>query len=161
MLIAILLSLALVIMIVLSVPPLRKVAISRLRPYFAGTLPRLLDVAQNPVKLAEGLGGTVMLSIMYSFALWASIEAVDPNANISFATAAVVFLTAQAIGSIVPTPGGIGGVETAMSVALGSLGHLPTGFATSAVIVFRLLTCYLPVLPGWVAFTHMQRKGDL
>ena len=160
-LIAILLSLALVIMIVLSVPPLRKFAISRLRPYFAGTLPRLLDVAQNPLKLAEGLGGTVSLSLMYSFALWASVEAVDPQANISFATAAVVFLTAQAIGSIVPTPGGIGGVETAMSVALGSLGHLPTGFATSAVIVFRLLTCYLPVLPGWVSFTYLQRRGDL
>ncbi|HEV2634761.1 MAG TPA: lysylphosphatidylglycerol synthase transmembrane domain-containing protein [Actinocrinis sp.] len=160
-LIAILLGLALVIMIVLSVPPLRKFAIARLRPYFAGTLPRLLDVAQNPAKLAEGLGGTLTLSVMYSFALWASVEAVDPHANISFATAAVVFLTAQAIGSIVPTPGGIGGVETAMSVALGSLGHLPTGFATSAVIVFRLLTCYLPVLPGWVAFTYLQRKGDL
>jgi glycosyltransferase 2 family protein len=160
-LIAILLALALVIMIVLSVSPLRKFAISRLRPYFAGTLPRLLDVAQNPLKLAEGLGGTLLLSMMYAIALWASVQAVDPHSHISFATSAVVFLTAQAIGSIVPTPGGIGGVETAMSVALGSLGHLPTGFATSAVIVFRLLTCYLPVLPGWITFTYMQRKGDL
>jgi uncharacterized membrane protein YbhN (UPF0104 family)/tRNA A-37 threonylcarbamoyl transferase component Bud32 len=160
-LIAILLALAIVIMIVLSVPPLRKFAISRLRPFFAGTLPRLLDVAQNPVKLATGLGGTLMLSMFYAFALWASVQAVDPHSGVSFATAAVVFLTAQAIGSILPTPGGIGGVEAAMSLALGSLGHLGTGLATSAVIVFRLLTCYLPVLPGWFTLHYLQRKNQL
>ena len=118
-------------------------------------------MAQNPVKLAEGLGGTLLLSLLYAFALWASVQAVDPHSGVSFATAAVVFLTAQAIGSIVPTPGGIGGVETAMSLTLGSLGHLGTGVATSAVIVFRLLTCYLPVLPGWITFTYLQRKGEL
>jgi len=159
--IAILLALAILTMIVISVSPLRKFAARRLKPFFAGTLPRLLDVAQNPVKLAEGLGGTLLLSLLYAFALWASVQAVDPHSGVSFATAAVVFLTAQAIGSIVPTPGGIGGVETAMSLTLGSLGHLGTGVATSAVIVFRLLTCYLPVLPGWITFTYLQRKGEL
>lgn len=156
--IALLLALAIIIMVVASVPALRKFAVTRLRPFFAGTLPRLLDVAQNPRKLATGLGGTIALSLLYSLSLWASIKAVDPNSHLPYANAAVVFLTAQALGSVVPTPGGLGGVELALGAALKTLG-VPQ-FAL-AVFLFRLVTCYLPVIPGWFVFTMMQRKKQL
>ncbi len=159
--IAILLSLAVVIMITISVPPLRKFAVKRLKPFFEGTLPRLLDVAQNPRKLAVGLGGTILLSLMNALCLWASILAIQPHAHISYATSAVVFLTAQAVGSIIPVPSGIGTVELAMAGALTSIGGLPASVGTPAVFLFRLLRTYLPVIPGYVAFTHLQRKGAL
>jgi uncharacterized membrane protein YbhN (UPF0104 family) len=29
------------------------------------------------------------------------------------------------------------------------------------VLFFRLLTFWLPVLPGWLSFTHLTRKGRL
>jgi uncharacterized membrane protein YbhN (UPF0104 family) len=156
--VAILVSIAIITMVTLSLPTLRKFAGARLRPFFAGTLPRLLDVAQNPRKLATGLGGTLMLSLTYALALWASITAVDPTSNITYASAAVVFLTAQAVGSVIPTPGGLGGVEFAMSTALIAVGE-PTGKAAASVFLFRLLTCYLPILFGWLAFIRLQRKG--
>jgi uncharacterized membrane protein YbhN (UPF0104 family) len=157
--IAILLALAILIMVVLSVPPLRKYAAARLRPFFAGTLPRLMDVAQNPRKLATGVGGTVLLSLMYSLALWASIKAVTPGAQVSYFAAGVVFLTAQAAGSILPTPGGIGGVEIALVAGLAAVAQLPN--ATPAVFLFRLVTTYLPVIPGWIVFARLQRKGAI
>jgi glycosyltransferase 2 family protein len=156
--IALLLALAIIIMVVGSVPALRKFAVTRLRPFFAGTLPRLLDVAQNPRKLATGLGGTIALSLLYALSLWASIKAVDPNSHLPYANAAVVFLTAQALGSVIPTPGGLGGVELALGAALKTLG-VPQ-FAL-AVFLFRLVTCYLPVIPGWFVFTTMQRRNQL
>ncbi len=157
--IAILLALAILIMAVLSVPPLRKYAAARLRPFFAGTLPRLMDVAQNPRKLATGVGGTVLLSLMYSLALWASIKAVTPGAQVSYFAAGLVFLTAQAAGSILPTPGGIGGVEIALVAGLAAVAQLPN--ATPAVFLFRLVTTYLPVIPGWIVFARLQRKGAI
>lgn len=157
--IAILVAIAVLAMITLSVPAVRKFAGARLKPFFAGTLPRLLDVAQNRRKLATALGGTLMLSLMYALSLWASIRAVDPAANVSYPAAAVVFLTAQAVGSVIPTPGGIGGVELAMSGALATLAGLPAGVAAPAVFLFRLVTCYLPVIPGWFAFSRLQRRN--
>ncbi|HEX4787277.1 MAG TPA: lysylphosphatidylglycerol synthase domain-containing protein, partial [Actinospica sp.] len=61
--IAILLAIAIIVMITMAVPTLRHFAKRRLGPYFEGSLPRLLDVAQSPRKLAEAVGGTVTLSL--------------------------------------------------------------------------------------------------
>jgi glycosyltransferase 2 family protein len=159
--IAILLALGVVAMVTISVSPLRKFAVNRLKPFFEGTLPRLLDVAQNPQKLAIGLGGTLLLSLMNALCLWASVMAINPHAHISYPTTAVVFLTAQAVGSVIPVPSGIGTVELAMAGALSSIGGLPATVGTPAVFLFRLLRTYLPVIPGYFAFTHLQRKGAL
>ncbi|MBS2531853.1 flippase-like domain-containing protein [Catenulispora sp. NF23] len=163
-LISIILALALLVLLIATIPQLRRFAVNRLRPLVAGVLPRLMDVAQNPIKLATGLGGTVMLSLLYSFTLWASIQAAatdDRAAKINFAVVAFVFLTAQAAGSIVPTPGGVGGVEGALIGALTTFGHLDTVLATTAVLLFRLMTFWLPVLPGWFAYNYMTRHGEL
>jgi uncharacterized membrane protein YbhN (UPF0104 family) len=159
--IAILLALGVVAMVTISVTPLRKFAVNRLKPFFEGTLPRLLDVAQNPQKLAIGLGGTLLLSLMNALCLWASVMAINPHVHISYATTAVVFLTAQAVGSVIPVPSGIGTVELALVGALSSIGGLPATVGTPAVFLFRLLRTYLPVIPGYFAFTHLQRKGAL
>ncbi len=106
--IAILLAIGVVAMVTISVKPLRLFAVARLKPFFEGTLPRLMDVAQNPRKLSIGLGGTILLSLMNALCLWASVLTIQPHANISYATTAVVFLTAQAIGSVIPVPSGHG-----------------------------------------------------
>ncbi len=159
--IAILLAIGVIAMVTIGVKPLRKYAVARLKPFFEGTLPRLLDVAQNPRKLSIGLGGTILLSLMNALCLWASVLTISPHANISYATTAVVFLTAQAIGSVIPVPSGIGTVELAMAGALTSIGGLPALVGTPAVFIFRLLRTYLPVIPGYFAFAHLQRKGAL
>lgn len=38
---------------------------------------------------------------------------------------------------------------------------MPSDTALSAVLLFRLLTFWMPVLPGWLSFTHLTRKGAL
>ena len=68
------------------------------------------------------------------------------------ASIAVVYLTGSAIGSILPTPGGLGGVEAALTAGLTAAG-LPGAVAVSAVLLFRLLTFWLPVPFGWAAMT--------
>jgi uncharacterized protein (TIRG00374 family) len=73
---------------------------------------------------------------------------------------AVVFLTGNALGSAAPTPGGLGAVELALSGGL-TVAGLPAETATSAVLLFRLLTFWLPVLPGWAAFAYLQRREML
>ena len=162
--IAILLAIAILIMITMTVPQLRRFAHRRLGPYFEGSLPRLLDVAQSPRKLSIALGGTISLSLFNALCLWASVHAMTPPGRdahvISYATAAVVFLTAQTAGSFIPVPSGIGTVEIAMSGALNLVG-VDNETAVTAVLVYRMLRTYLPAIPGYITFTYLQRKNVL
>jgi uncharacterized membrane protein YbhN (UPF0104 family) len=58
----------------------------------------------------------------------------------------LVYLTGSAIGSIIPTPGGIGAVEAGLTAGLTAAG-VPV--AVSAVLLFRLLTFWLTIPFGW------------
>ncbi|MFG3096614.1 YbhN family protein [Streptomyces sp. NPDC048202] len=156
-----LLTVAVLVLVVTSVPLLRKFVVTRVRSLFAGVVPRMLDVLQRPQKLVTGIGGMLLLTGCFVMCLDASIRAFgDESAHISIASVAVVFLAGNALGSAAPTPGGVGAVEATLTVGLIAVG-LPKEVAAPAVLLFRLLTLWLPVLPGWLAFNHLTRKGAL
>ena len=46
-------------------------------------------------------------------------------------------------------------------IAALKLAGVPIEIATPAVLLYRTLTFWLPVLPGWACFSHLQRKGVL
>ncbi|MET9835892.1 lysylphosphatidylglycerol synthase domain-containing protein [Streptomyces sp. NPDC006385] len=156
-----LLTVAVLVLVVTSVPFLRKFVATRVRSLFAGVVPRMLDVLQRPQKLVTGIGGMLLLTAGFVMSLDASIRAFgNEDTSISIASVAVVFLAGNALGSAVPTPGGVGAVEATLTVGLIAVG-LPSEVAAPAVLLFRLLTLWLPVLPGWLAFNHLTRKGAL
>ncbi|WP_030668961.1 lysylphosphatidylglycerol synthase domain-containing protein [Streptomyces cellulosae] len=156
-----LLTVAVLVLVVTSVPFLRKFVATRVRSLFAGVVPRMLDVLQRPQKLVTGIGGMLLLTACFVMCLDASIRAFgDQTTSLSIASVAVVFLAGNALGSAAPTPGGVGAVEATLTVGLIAIG-LPKEVAAPAVLLFRLLTLWLPVLPGWLAFNHLTRKGAL
>ncbi|MFF5963576.1 lysylphosphatidylglycerol synthase domain-containing protein [Streptomyces collinus] len=156
-----LLTVAVLVLVVTSVPFLRKFVATRVRSLFAGVVPRMLDVLQRPQKLVTGIGGMLLLTACFVMCLDASIRAFgDESTSISLASVAVVFLAGNALGSAAPTPGGVGAVEATLTVGLIAVG-LPKEVAAPAVLLFRLLTLWLPVLPGWLAFNHLSRKQAL
>ena len=143
---------------VLAIPAGRRALRARVSPTLGQVLPRLLDVAQQPVKLARGIGGALLLSLSYILCLAACVAAF--GRSVPIASIAVVYLTGSAIGSILPTPGGLGGVEAALTAGLTAAG-LPGAVAVSAVLLFRLLTFWLPVPFGWAAMTYLEREQAL
>ncbi|GAA2591645.1 MULTISPECIES: lysylphosphatidylglycerol synthase transmembrane domain-containing protein [Streptomyces] len=156
-----LLTVAVLVLVVTSVPFLRKFVVTRVRSLFAGVVPRMLDVLQRPQKLITGIGGMLLLTACFVMCLDASIRAFgDDSSSISLASVAVVFLAGNALGSAAPTPGGVGAVEATLTVGLIAVG-LPKEVAAPAVLLYRLLTLWLPVLPGWLVFNHLTRKGAL
>ncbi|MFH8769081.1 MULTISPECIES: lysylphosphatidylglycerol synthase domain-containing protein [unclassified Streptomyces] len=156
-----LLTVAVLVLVVTSVPFLRKFVVTRVRSLFAGVVPRMLDVLQRPQKLVTGIGGMLLLTFCFVMCLDASIRAFgDNSASLSIASVAVVFLAGNALGSAAPTPGGVGAVEASLTLGLIAVG-LPKEVAAPAVLLFRLLTLWLPVLPGWLAFNQLTRKGAL
>ena len=53
-----------------------------------------------------------------------------------------------------PTPDGVGGFEAAAIAGLTGI-----GISSSAVVISRLATYWLPVLPGWLAWRLLRRLG--
>jgi uncharacterized protein (TIRG00374 family) len=154
-----LLAAAVLVLIATAIPALRKFVSERLRSLFAGVVPRMLDVVQRPRLLLTGVGGTLLLPFAFIMCLDASVRAFGYD-ELSYATLAVVFLAGNALGSAAPTPGGLGAVEAALIAGLITFG-VPKEIATPAVLLFRLMTFWLPVLPGWLSFTQLTRKGAL
>lgn len=157
-----LLTVAVLVLVVTSVPFLRKFVATRVRSLFAGVVPRMLDVLQRPQKLVTGIGGMLLLTACFVMCLDASIRAFghEEPTTLSLASVAVVFLAGNALGSAAPTPGGVGAVEATLTVGLIAVG-LPKEVAAPAVLLYRLLTLWIPVLPGWLFFNHLTRKGAL
>ena len=148
----------------LAVPASRRMLRARLSPTFGQVLPRLLEVAQRPRKLAEGIGGALLLNVTYILCLVACVAAFGGPLPVVKLT--LVYLTGVTIGSVIPTPGGLGAVEAALTAGLIAAG-VPSTVAVSAVLLFRLLTFWLPVpaglggiaLPGAPSRTLTQARG--
>jgi glycosyltransferase 2 family protein len=151
-------GLVVVALAVFLVPAGRRLLRARVAPTLGQVLPRLLEVAQQPRKLIEGIGGALLLSVTYILCLAACVQAF--GGSVAIVGIAVVYLTGSALGSIVPTPGGLGAVEAALTAGLVATGLHGTE-AASAVLLFRLLTFWLPVPVGWVALNYLERKDAI
>jgi glycosyltransferase 2 family protein len=147
-----------IILVVLAVPAGRRLLASRLAPTLRGVVPRLLDIGQQPAKLAEGAGGALLLTAAYIGCLAVSVQAF--GGSLPLEAVAVVYLTGSAIGSIVPTPGGLGAVEAALTAGLTAAG-LTGATAISSVLLFRTVTFWIPVPLGWAALNYLQRHDQL
>ncbi|MFF4525049.1 lysylphosphatidylglycerol synthase transmembrane domain-containing protein [Streptomyces bluensis] len=68
----------------------------------------------------------------------------------------VAYLAATVAVALIPTPGGIGSVEAALVIALVAAGG-PAAVATAVVLAFRIITVWLPLLPGALTLGALVR----
>ena len=80
--------------------------------------------------------------------------------DLPFVTVALAYLASTALASASPTPGGLGTVEGALVVALAGLGG-PVAPVVAAVLVFRIVTFWLPMVPGILVLRGLQRAQAL
>lgn len=126
----------------------RVVEILRTARHTLGTL------ARNPVKMALLVGGAGLAKLGYIAAFDAACRAF--GVDLPIGTIGAVYLTATTIGSAVPTPGGVGGIEAALVACLTAVG-VDSSLAVPSMLLFRGATYWLPVIPGYAAFWYLQR----
>jgi uncharacterized membrane protein YbhN (UPF0104 family) len=63
------------------------------------------------------------------------------------------------LGNLLPLPGGVGGVEGGMIGAFAAFG-VDSGLAVVAVLVYRALTFWLPLIPGVIAYFRLRRTVE-
>lgn len=134
----------------------RKVVLPWLKTAMSKVKESIGDLLQRPSKLAQLFGGALLGKLANIISFWASMAAF--GVDISFPKAGAIYIIATTIGSAVPTPGGVGGVEAALTAALMAYG-VDNATAAAIVLFFRTLTFWLPTLPGYGFFRYTQAKG--
>jgi uncharacterized membrane protein YbhN (UPF0104 family) len=147
-----------VVALLLAVPATRRIIARNVWPRVRNIWPSIVEAVSNPLRLAAGGGANLLLTASFVVALLASIKAVGGDPPILATT--VVFLAANAVGSAAPTPGGVGAVEAALTAGLTAIG-IPVHVAIPAVLVFRLVTYWVPIPLGWVSYLLLSRRGIL
>jgi undecaprenyl-diphosphatase len=145
---------AAVVGIVMATRQARRFAVRKVLPGVRSSLASLRRVARNPVKLALLFGGSALVTLAYIAGLEASVLAFGGRAGI--AAVGAVYLASALLAAASPTPGGLGAIEAALITGLTGLG-VSSGAAVSAVLLYRLATYWLPVLPGWLSLRQLQR----
>ncbi|MFD2794225.1 flippase-like domain-containing protein [Promicromonospora vindobonensis] len=149
---------ALAVVATLLVPPVRRWGMGYIRPRLRQVWPRLAQMLSHPGRLALGVAGNLIMTLGYILALWCCLAAFGES--LSLVDIALVNLVGNALGALIPTPGGLGGVEGALTAGLSAAG-VPATIAFSVTILYRLCTYWGRVPIGWVAMRYLERKGDL
>jgi len=143
------------VVVVAVVAPLVRTHAAALRREAARVWPPVREVVTSPRRCAAGMGGAVLLTASLVGCLWACVQAA--GGSLGLLDVLVVLLAGTVLGSVAPTPGGVGGVEVAMAASLVTAGLAP-GAAASAVLLYRLLTFWAPVPVGLVALAELRRR---
>ena len=144
--------------VTVSIPTFRRWLMRKIGPTLRQVWPRLLWVVSQPARLTFGVIGNLLVTSGYLLAFGLTAKAF--GVHLSATTVALVYLTGNTVGAAVPTPGGIGAVEGALSTGLRAAG-IATAAALSISVVFRVLTFWARVPVGWLAWRFLQRKGDI
>ncbi|WP_330286244.1 lysylphosphatidylglycerol synthase transmembrane domain-containing protein [Streptomyces sp. NBC_00576] len=130
---------------------------------------RLRTVAVSFLRTALGEARSVHMRPSRALALWGgslAFPALQAAGLAAVGTAlglpvppwhmALAYLAATVAVALIPTPGGIGSVEAALIVALVAVGG-PVAVATAVVLAFRIITVWVPLLPGALTLGALVR----
>ncbi|WP_263732041.1 lysylphosphatidylglycerol synthase transmembrane domain-containing protein [Cellulomonas sp. SG140] len=141
-----------------AVPNVRRLLRERVAPAVRASADAMRPLLTDPGKLAALVAGVALLPAGFAVCLYLSVRAF--GVHTPFVAVALVSLTAGAVATAAPTPGGVGAVEAVLLAALTGIG-VPSGSALAAVVLYRVATFWLPILPGFAAFRIFTARGVL
>jgi glycosyltransferase 2 family protein len=142
----------------LLVPRLRRWLATSVRPHLQEVLGHLMELGREPKRLAVIVVGCAATTLGNAFALWAAIEAF--GGDTSFITVTVVTMIGGTLASAAPTPGGVGAVEAALIGGLAAFG-MAAAVAVPSVLLYRVLTTWMPVFVGWQVMRWMTKTARI
>ncbi|MGW3494531.1 lysylphosphatidylglycerol synthase transmembrane domain-containing protein [Streptomyces sp. NPDC001020] len=115
-------------------------------------------VHRLPGRAAALWGGSLAFASLHSLVVVAVTRSLGlplPPGRVALA-----YLVASSAAVLLPTPGGIGSLDAALALALTFAGT-PGGAAATVVLGYRLLTVWLPLVPGLVLLGVLVRRKVL
>src|SRR3954469_12922519 len=102
---------------------------------------------------AKGIIGSVGYWIFDNAVLWATFHAIGTTPPITVILMA--YLLGQ-LGGLLPIPGGVGGIDFGL-IGVFVLFGVPAAPTAAAVLAYRLILFWVPLIAGSVAFNNLRR----
>lgn len=118
----------------------------------------IVAVHARPVRAAALWGGSLAFVTLHCAVLIAVSRAVElplPPPRV-----ALLYLAASTAAALLPTPGGLGSLDAVLALAF-TVAGAPAAVAAAAVLGYRLLTVWLPLLPGLIVLAVLVRRRAL
>lgn len=123
---------------------------------FKAVIKQLLDYRHRLINVGLSLLSSISLTLFNVLSLYYCLSGL--HFHLSLASVLIVFTFGVALGTATPTPGGLGGIDAGLVVGLVAF-HLPVSLALAVTLVYRLISCWLPVLLGAGVFYVTERQG--
>ncbi|MDX2823920.1 lysylphosphatidylglycerol synthase transmembrane domain-containing protein [Streptomyces ipomoeae] len=132
--------------------------VRRLRTAVLGFVRTALSEARSvhtrPTRILALWGGSLAFPVLQATGL--VMVGLALGLDIPVTHMALAYLAATVAVALIPTPGGLGSVEAALVVALVAAGG-PVAVATAVVLAYRIITVWLPLLPGALTLGALVR----
>ncbi|MFF1303778.1 YbhN family protein [Streptomyces sp. NPDC058307] len=148
------LGLGATLLLLTLVRPLRRPAVTFVRTALTDAR-QLHTMPSRVLALWGGAAAAPLLQASVIHAVGASL-----GVTLSWAQVAFAFLAASSAVGSVPAPGGIGPVDAAMVFTLAVYG-VPVSLGTATLIGYRVLTVWLPLLPGVLCMSALVHRKAL
>ncbi|MER6451687.1 lysylphosphatidylglycerol synthase transmembrane domain-containing protein [Streptomyces sp900105245] len=127
---------------------------TRLAAFAREALGEARSVHTRPARALALWGGSLAFPALQAAGLAAVGQAL--RLPVPPAHMALAYLAATVAVAMVPTPGGLGSVEAALIVALVAVGG-PAAVATAVVLAYRIITVWVPLVPGALTLGALVR----
>jgi uncharacterized membrane protein YbhN (UPF0104 family) len=127
----------------------------RARHVLAESIREVQRVFQRPLHVMGALLSSIVLTLSFALALHFSAHAI--GVQLTLLQSLYILIAGVAATAVTPVPGGLGGTEAALVAALLSIGT-PPGSALAAALLYRLVSYWLPILPGYICFQIALKK---
>ncbi len=118
-------------------------------------LTSLKSYARKPSKIVYAFILAMSLTVLYTLILYVSAHAL--HLNITLVPCFIVFSLGMLVGTATPTPGGLAGAEAGLFAGFVAYGFTAPD-ALAATLLFRLMTYWMPILPGALALLLARKK---
>ncbi len=137
-----LLVLAGIVLVVAAVWWMRR---TRFMAQLAGQLAVLVAVLRTPARAAQLWLGSIAVPVLHCLIVYAVLRSLA--GTVPVLEVSVAYLIASSVSALLPSPGGFGALDIALVAALVAVGA-PAATALATVLAYRLLTVWVPLLPG-------------
>lgn len=138
------------VLVVAAVRPLRRL----IGTFLTTALTDVRSLHTRPARAFALWGGSLAFPALQAAAL--VTVALALKMPVPVVHVAIAYLAASVAAAVIPTPGGLGSVDAALVVTLVTTGASVT-LATSAVLGFRIITVWLPLVPGALVLGALVR----
>jgi len=110
---------------------------------------------KRPSALLAGYLAAALQAIFTGLCFWLIIKSF--NLDVSYISAFIIYGLSVLVGVVTPTPGGLGGIEASLVAGLLAIHATNPGTAVSLVLVYRLVSYWIPVGLGLISLFLVQR----